>query len=103
MVLATLGHGNFFGEMSLLTGAVRTATIRVKDDAEFVVIDRESFRSVLVNNPSIAESMSHILSERQAGLAAQREKLDAVTLEKRKRDESGKLLHNIRQFFGLFD
>jgi len=103
VVLATLGHGNFFGEMSLLTGAVRTATIRVKDDAEFVVIDRESFRSVLVNNPSIAESMSHILSERQAGLAAQREKLDAVTLEKRKRDESGKLLHNIRQFFGLFD
>jgi small-conductance mechanosensitive channel/CRP-like cAMP-binding protein len=100
-VVAALGPGTFFGEMSLLTGAVRTATIRVTEDAEFVVIDRESFRSVLVNNPSIAESMSHMLAERQAGLAAQREKLDAVTLEKRKRDESGRLLHNIREFFGL--
>ena len=103
VVVATLGPGNFFGEMSLLTGAVRTASIRVKEDAEFVVIDRESFRSTLVHNPSIAESLSHILSERQAALAAQREKLDSATLERRKRDESGKLLHNIREFFGLHD
>lgn len=101
VVVATLGPGNIFGEMSLLTGAVRTATIRVKDDAEFVVIDRESFRDTLVNNPSIAESLSHILSERQAALAAQRERLDTASLERRKRDESGRLLHNIREFFGL--
>jgi len=71
--------------MSLLTGAARTATIRVKEDAEFVVIDRESFRDTLIHNPSIAESLSRILAERQAALAAQREKLDAVTLERRKR------------------
>lgn len=101
VVVATLGPGNFFGEMSLLTGAVRTASIRVKEDAEFVVIDRESFRGTLVHNPSIAESLSRILAERQAALAAQREKLDTATLERRKRDESGKLLHNIREFFGL--
>lgn len=100
-VVATLGPGNFFGEMSLLTGAVRTASIRVKEDAEFMVIDRESFRNILINNPPIAETLSRILSERQAGLAAQREKLDVVLLEKRKREESGKLLHNIREFFGL--
>lgn len=101
VVVATLGPGNFFGEMSLLTGAARTATIRVKEDAEFVVIDRESFRGTLAHNPSIAESLSRILAERQAGLAAQREKLDAATLERRKRDESGQLLRNIREFFGL--
>jgi CRP-like cAMP-binding protein len=87
--------------MSLLTGAVRTATIRVIEDAEFVVIDRENFRNVLVNNPSIAESLSRILAERQAGLAVQREKLDTAALEHRKQDEFGKLLRNIREFFGL--
>lgn len=100
-VVATLGAGNFFGEMSLLTGAVRTASIRVREDAEFIVIDRESFRSILVKKPSIAESLSHILSERQAQLALQREKLDTVTLERRKKDESSRLLNNIREFFGL--
>ena len=101
VVVATLGPGNFFGEMSLLTGAARTASIRVKEDAEFVVIDRESFRDTLVRNPSIAESLSAILAERQADTAAKREKIDAITLARRKRDESGRLLQNMRQFFGL--
>ncbi len=100
-VVATLGSGNFFGEMSLLTGAARTAGIRVREDAEFVVIDRESFRAVLVNNPSIAESLSHILAERQAGLEAQRERLDAAAAERRKKDVKGRMLKNIREFFGL--
>ena len=100
-VVATLGPGNFFGEMSLLTGAARTASIRVKEDAEFIVVDKESFRSTLANNPSLAESMSRILSERQAGLDAQRERLDAAGLERRKKDVSGKLLTKMREFFGL--
>jgi small-conductance mechanosensitive channel/CRP-like cAMP-binding protein len=100
-VVATLGPGNFFGEMSLLTGAVRTASIYVKEDAEFIVIDKESFTSTLVNNPSIAERLSHILSERQAGLEAEREKLDSAALARHKKDVSGKLLSKISEFFGL--
>lgn len=101
VVVATLGPGNFFGEMSLLTGAVRTASIRVKEDAEFIVINKESFRSTLANNPFIAEAMSQLLSERQAGLIAGRERLDATALERHKKDASGKLLSKIRDFFGL--
>jgi small-conductance mechanosensitive channel/CRP-like cAMP-binding protein len=100
-VVATLGPGNFFGEISLLTGATRTASIHVKEDAEFIVIDKESFTSTLVNNPSIAESLSHILSERQVGLDAEREKLDAAARARRKKDVSSKLLSKISEFFGL--
>jgi len=100
-VVATLGPGNFFGEMSLLTGAVRTASIQVKDDAEFIVIDKESFRSTLAHNPSIAESLSRILAERQAGLDAERGRLDAASLERRKRDASHHMLSKIKDFFGL--
>jgi len=100
-VVATLGPGNFFGEMSLLTGAARTASIHVKDDAELIVIDKESFGITLANNPSIAESLSQILSERQAGLDAERERLDAAALERRKIDVSVRLLSTIRDFFGL--
>ncbi len=102
-VVAALGAGNFFGEMSLLTGAVRTATIRVKEDAEFVVIDRDSFRSILERNPSITEALSRILAERQAGLEAQREKLDAATAERRRRAALGTFGVKIREFFGLQD
>lgn len=100
-VVATLGPGNFFGEMSLLTGAVRTASIQVKDDAEFIVIDKERFRATLAQNPSMVESLSNILSQRQAGLDAGRERLDAASLERRKKDVSGRMLSKIRDFFGL--
>ncbi len=72
-----------------------------KKDAEFIVIDKENFRSIFANNPSIAESMSHILSERQAGLDAERERLDVTGLERRKKDVSGKLLSKVRVFFGM--
>jgi small-conductance mechanosensitive channel/CRP-like cAMP-binding protein len=101
VMVASLGPGNFFGEMSMLTGAVRTASIRVSEDAEFIVIDKESFASTLANNPSIAESLSQILSERQAGLDAGRERLDAASMDRHKRDMSGRMLSKIRNFFGL--
>jgi len=100
-VVATLGPGNFFGEMSLLTGAVRTASIHVKEDAEFIVIEKESFGSTLAQNPAIAEALSRILAERQAGLDAGRERLDVAALELRKKDASGQMLSKIREFFGL--
>jgi small-conductance mechanosensitive channel/CRP-like cAMP-binding protein len=100
-VVASLGPGNFFGEMSLLTGAARTASIQVREDAEFIVIDKDNFRSTLADNPSIAESLSSILSERQAGLDAEHERLDAAALERRKKDASGRMLSKIRDFFGL--
>lgn len=100
-VVATLGPGNFFGEMSLLTGAVRTASIQVLEDAEFIVIDRESFGQTLANNPSIADSLSQILSERQAGLDAERDRLDAAAFARRRKDASGRLLSKMRHFFGL--
>jgi small-conductance mechanosensitive channel/CRP-like cAMP-binding protein len=99
-VIATLGPGNFFGEMSLLTGEVRTADIRVKEDAEFIVIDKEIFASTLTRNPSIAESLSRILAERQADLS-DRERLDAASREQRRNDASRKVLSRIREFFGL--
>ncbi len=101
VVVATLGPGEFFGEMSLLTGEARSASIRVKEDAEFIVIDKESFRSTLINNPSIAESLSRILAERHAGLVAEREKVDTSALGRPGKDTSGRLLEKIREFFGL--
>jgi CRP-like cAMP-binding protein len=100
-VVATPGPGNFFGEMSLLTGAARAAGIHVKEDAEFIVIEKESFRSTLAQNPDIAVSLSRILSERQAGLDAERERLDAAAFERRRKDASGQMLSKISEFFGL--
>jgi len=47
------------------------------------------------------ESLSHLLSERQAGLDAERERLDAAALERRKKDVKTRLLTKMMNFFGL--
>ena len=42
--IATLGDGQFFGEMSLMTGESRTATVVAKTDVECYVVDKEAFQ-----------------------------------------------------------
>lgn len=64
-------------------------------------ISMENFGSTLTQNPANAESLSRILSERQAGLDAEGERLDAAALERRKKDASGQMLSKIREFIWL--
>jgi Cyclic nucleotide-binding domain len=45
--LATLGPGQFFGEMGLLEDAPRTASVHAKTDLEVLALDREAFRRVV--------------------------------------------------------
>jgi uncharacterized protein YhbP (UPF0306 family) len=43
----TLGPGDFFGEVSILTEAQRTATLQAKSDATLLTMDRDEFTSVV--------------------------------------------------------
>lgn len=52
-LLATLGAGDFIGEMSLLSGEPRSATVTVTTDAEVLVCTRREFRSILDIAPTI--------------------------------------------------
>ncbi|MCD4751056.1 MAG: cyclic nucleotide-binding domain-containing protein [Thermoanaerobaculales bacterium] len=57
-VLATLGKGDFFGEMCMLEEETpRTATAVAKTDVEAVMIDQSAFTFMLLHNPEIAIRM----------------------------------------------
>ncbi len=56
-VLAELGEGEFFGEMALLLGAERSATVVVIEDSRILVIQPEAFESLLKSNIEIALKM----------------------------------------------
>ncbi len=45
--VATLSDGQFFGEMSLMTGAMRAATVVAKTDVECYIVDKEAFQEIL--------------------------------------------------------
>lgn len=66
--VATLAAGNYFGEMSLLTGENRTATVIAKGDALLIAISREAFQNIIVSLPEISEGLAKALAERQAEL-----------------------------------
>jgi small-conductance mechanosensitive channel/CRP-like cAMP-binding protein len=99
--IAQLGPGQFFGEMSLMMGAPRQATVTAVHDTICYVLDQSAFRCVLDTRPSVMEDISTILAERQTGLAAGR---DGLSIEARARAASetrSKLLAAIRRAFAI--
>jgi CRP/FNR family cyclic AMP-dependent transcriptional regulator len=54
MKRATLGAGDFFGEVALLDGGPRTATVTAADDVELLGITEWVFRGLMHEHPSIA-------------------------------------------------
>jgi CRP-like cAMP-binding protein len=66
--VATLSDGQFFGEMSLMTGAMRTATVVAKSDVECYIVDKEAFQEILQEKPELAGIISDILARREIAL-----------------------------------
>jgi CRP-like cAMP-binding protein len=67
--VAVTTAGGFFGEMSMLTGDPRTATVTAMDDATLLEIDADRFRELAVRRPGLVEHVSGIVSARRQGLA----------------------------------
>jgi CRP/FNR family cyclic AMP-dependent transcriptional regulator len=70
-VLAVLGPGEFFGEMSIISNKPRSASATVEETARVLVIDPRTFEAMIRNNSEIAVRMIKKLSERLAEADAQ--------------------------------
>jgi len=62
--LATIGSGEFFGEIALLESVVRTATVTATTPLRFFVVSDSAFRSVLATDPSIESKLLRTLARR---------------------------------------
>jgi CRP-like cAMP-binding protein len=60
----TLKPGDFFGEMSLIDGAPRSATVEAKTPVRLLVIDQRDFWRMLDSAKSIVRKILHILCDR---------------------------------------
>lgn len=63
-VLGAFGSGDFFGEMSLLDYAPRSATIRAIEDTSCLMLSSWDFKALLERSPSIAIKLLEVLSRR---------------------------------------
>jgi CRP-like cAMP-binding protein len=100
--LARLVEGQFFGEMALLTGERRSATIKAVTDVDLFVIDKRAFEDILASNPTIAVDISTILSERREALTqAEGDVTARFEPGTNKVELKNRILDRIRSYFGL--
>ena len=95
--VARLGRGALFGEMSVLTGEPRTATVLSLGDAALLAVDRDAFERILSAEPDLAQRLAETIARRRMALDAARAEQQAPAMEK----ETSNLLDRIRNIFGF--
>jgi len=81
LVLAYLSRGDYFGEIGLLGGGVRTATCTALDHVELVKISGEDFREMMARFPSVRTGLEAVAAERQAANAQRMQMVQSVPLD----------------------
>jgi len=96
--VATIGPGGYFGEMSLLTGDPRTATVSAIDDCLLLEITADDFRTIVLADPLVVERIGLAVAESGMGLERSRnEAAAAVAVHEAPRS----LLARIQRFLRL--
>jgi small-conductance mechanosensitive channel/CRP-like cAMP-binding protein len=99
--VAELRPGDCFGEMSLLTGEPRSATVSAKTDCEVLEIPKPAVAEVLRTNPELAERFSEVLVSRRQATEAELQKVTDRSEPLAARESRETFLRRLRQFFEL--
>ena len=98
---ATIEAPAYFGEMGLLLGSPRGATVLAAGDVMCYQIDKRGFDAIIKARPEIATAISEVLAKRQAANLATLEALDAEQRARHATGAAAEIVRKIRDFFGL--
>lgn len=99
-VIGAVRAGQFFGEMGLLAGESRNATVVAKTDVECYRLDRAAFQALLLARPELANEVSRVVSARKPELDSARAEA-AEAMANPPQPAQPALLDRIQRFFGL--
>lgn len=99
--VATLKSGQFFGEMALLTGEPRSATVQALTQMSVLVVSKPAMSRAFSADPTLIEQISAILAERQYRTSSVREAAGRVSSDEETKKKTKTLGARIRKFFGL--
>lgn len=97
----TLCAPSYFGEMALVSGAPREATVVAAGEVECLRVGRRDFQQLLDHRPEFAADIAAVIAERQVALTASKEGLDEDAKSKRVEGERNRILTSVQEFFGL--
>jgi CRP-like cAMP-binding protein len=96
--VATIGPGGYFGEMSLLTGDPRSATVAAVVDCVLLEITATDFRRIALAHPDVLIAVSQAVEDRRSGLEQTRRTSTVATAP----DEAPRtFLARVQQFLRL--
>src|SRR5271154_3906365 len=81
LVLAYLSRGDYFGEIGLLGGGVRTATCTALDHVEVVRISGDDFRQMIERFPTVRAGLAAVAEERQQANQQRMQMLQTVPID----------------------
>lgn len=99
--VATLSTGEFFGEMSALTGQPRSATIRAASALCCIQIEKADLFQIFSQDPALMDTISRIVAERTAGLNAAHAGPSPATTPEAVTSQQKSLLTRMKRFFRL--
>lgn len=94
-----LSPGEFFGEMALLTGEPRSATVQAHTAAVAYEIDRPTIIRLVENRPEISECMSVAVAQRQLKLDQARNRSSTPDAEARVQSISRQIMDKMKSYF----
>lgn len=99
--VSRLSEGQFFGEMALVTGERRKATVRAASESELLVITRAAFEEVLHRAPDVIAELSTVLAKRQVELGHHEEAMSKEDADEVVERESSALIGKIKKLFSI--
>jgi len=99
--VARLHAGAFFGEMSVLTGEPRRASVRAYSDTQVLVVGKDALKRLLEQSPELADDLSDALTSRGEQLDSATSRGQTPVVEPHRVAERRELLARIKEFFSL--
>jgi CRP-like cAMP-binding protein len=95
--------GECFGEMALLTGEPRSATVLAAKDVVAFAVTKAHMTALLAARPEIAETVSGLIADRKIGTMKALQSAGAAERQEAARSLAEEILHGIKGFFqGVF-
>ena len=93
--------GGIFGEMSMITGEERTATIITEEESEFLCLHRDDFKTVFKKHPGITRKIVSLIEKRQEQIRSEIKESDDPERRNNVPAQPKSLFRSLRKYLGL--